>query len=315
MAGEDPALDPQAEALIEELEAGIRPPTTTLSVERSRELLDELFSDDDPEAVGEVVNTEISGPNGPIPVRLYEPEGEAPYPILIFFHGGGWIRGSLDGYDGLCRKLTNRTNCLLVAVDYRLAPEEPFPAGFEDCYAATEWAAENAAELNGDPDWIAVGGDSAGGNLAAAVTLAARDREGPELDHQLLIYPALHSPSVRWFDSYDENGTGYLLEMESIEWYLDHYLDDSDLGNQYALPLRARSLAELPPATILTAGFDPLVDEGEAYADRLDDAGVDVTRLDYERQIHAFVSLYEFIDAGEQAIDEIGEKIRSAIEQ
>ncbi|MXR51108.1 alpha/beta hydrolase fold domain-containing protein [Halovenus sp. WSH3] len=310
----DRQLNPQTEALLETLGEGITPPTYTLSVPEGREMLDDLFEVTDPEAVGEVMDTEIQGPDGPIPLRIYAPEGSGPFPVLVFFHGGGWVRGSLDGYDGLCRRLANRSEAIVVSVDYRRAPEHPFPAGFEDCYAATEWAAEYAAELGGDPDRIAVGGDSAGGNLTAAVTLATRDRDGPDLDHQLLIYPATNSPLVQWFDSYDENESGYLLELDSVEWYLDQYVDDADHGNQYAFPLRARDLSGLPEATVITAGFDPIRDEGIAYADRLAEDGVDVEHMHYESQIHAFVSLYEHLDDGAEAIDRMGERLRSAFE-
>lgn len=310
----DGELNPQTEALLETLGAGITPPTFTLSVAEGREMLDELFIDPDPEPVGEVLETAIQGPEEPIPLRIYAPEAEGPHPVLVFFHGGGWVRGSLEGYDGLCRRLANRSDALVVSVDYRRAPEDPFPAGFEDCYAATEWAGEHAADLGGDPDRIAVGGDSAGGNLTAAVTLAARDRDGPDLDHQLLIYPAVNSPLVRHFDSYDENESGYLLELDSVEWYLEQYVDDADHGNQYAFPLRARDLSGLPPATVITAGFDPIRDEGIAYADRLTEDGVDVEHMHYEAQIHAFVSLYEHLDDGVEAIDRMGEQLRAAFE-
>lgn len=314
VAGDMGELDPQTEALLETLGEGITPPTFTLSVPEGREMLDELFAVTDPEPVGEVMDTTIQGPAEEIPLRIYAPEGESPHPVLVFFHGGGWVRGSLDGYDGLCRRLTNRAEAIVVSVDYRRAPEDPFPAGFEDCYAATEWAAEYAADLGGDPDRIAVGGDSAGGNLTAAVTLAARDRDGPDLDHQLLIYPATNSPLVRHFDSYDENESGYLLELDSVEWYLEQYVDDADHGNQYAFPLRARDLSGLPPATVVTAGFDPIRDEGIAYAERLAEDGVDLEHMHYESQIHAFVSLYEHLDDGVEAIDRMGEQLRAAFE-
>ncbi|MFT4946400.1 MAG: acetyl esterase [Natronomonas sp.] len=310
----DGELDPQTEALLETLGEGITPPTFTLSVAEGREMLDDLFEVADPEEVGEVMNTAIQGPEEPIPLRIYAPEGGGPHPVVVFYHGGGWVRGSLDGYDGLCRRLTNRAEAIVVSVDYRRAPEHPFPAGFEDCYAATEWAAEHAADLGGDPDRIAVGGDSAGGNLSAAVALAARDRDGPDLDHQLLIYPAVNSPLVRWFDSYDENASGYLLELDSVQWYLDQYVDDADHGNQYAFPLRARDLSGLPPATVVTAGFDPIRDDGFAYADRLAEDGVDVEHAHSESQIHAFVSLYEHLDDGVKAIDWMGEQLRAAFE-
>jgi acetyl esterase len=315
MPRRDDELDPQAAALLEELESGIAPPSSTLSVETGRALLEELFAVEDPEPVGEVTDIEIQGPDGPIPLRLYAPAGDddGPLPVLVFFHGGGWVRGSVEAYDGLCRRLTNDAECLVVSVEYRRAPEHPFPAGFEDCYAATEWAQSHAADLGGDPDRVAVGGDSAGGNLAAAVALAARDRDGPELAHQLLVYPAVSHPELRWFDSYDENGTGYFLEIDSIEWYHEQYTDPADRGNQYAFPIRARDLSGLPPATVLTAGFDPLVDEGNAYADRLETAGVETTRLHYESQIHAFLNLYEHLDGADRAIEDAAAELRTAL--
>ena len=310
----DPALDPQAAALLEELGSGITPPTWTLSVATGRRLLDELFTVAEPASVGSVVDLAIQSPDDPIPLRLYAPTIGGPWPVLVYFHGGGWVRGSVDGYDGLCRLLARESGCLVVSVDYRRAPEHPFPAGFQDCYAATEWAATYAADLGGDPDRVAVGGDSAGGNLAAAVALAARDRDGPDLAHQLLIYPSTNHPDLRWLDSYDENAEGYLLEMGSVEWYHDQYLPrDAHLGNAYAVPLQARDLSGLPSATVLTAGFDPIRDEGVAYAERLERAGVDVGHLHYESQIHAFVSLYEHLDDGREAIGELAGELRDAL--
>lgn len=314
MSERDPDLDPQAAALLDDLESGIAPPSSTLSVATGRALLEDLFAVDDPEPVGDVVDLEMQGPAGPIPLRIYAPGGDGPVPVLVFLHGGGWVRGSIEAYDGPCRLLAEGADCIVVSVEYRRAPEHPFPAGLEDCYAATEWAADYAADLGGDPERVAVGGDSAGGNLAAGVTLLARDRGGPELAHQLLVYPSLNPPSVRWFDSYDENGTGYFLEMDSVEWYLDQYLSrDTDVGNAYAVPLRARSLADLPPATAVTAGFDPLVDECDAYVERLERAGVDVEHRQYESQIHAFISLYEYIDEGRDAIDEVAQTLRECL--
>jgi acetyl esterase len=314
MSPRDAELDTRAAALVDELESGVAPPSSTLSVPTGRALLEELLAIEDPEPVGSVTDLAIQGPDAEIPLRIYVPEGEGPFPLLVYFHGGGWVRGSLDAYDGLCRLLTNGAGCVVVSVGYRRAPEHPFPAGLEDCYAAMSWVAEHAADLQGDPKRVAVGGDSAGGNLAAAVTLAARDRDGPEVDHQLLVYPAVNPPSVRWFDSYDENGTGYFLEMDTIEWYLDHYLPgDAHVSNAYAFPLRARSLSGLPPGTVLTAGFDPLRDEGQAYADRLADAGVAVKRLEYESQIHGFLSFYEHIDEGRAAIDDAAGSLRGGL--
>ncbi len=312
MTERDPGLDDQAAALLETLEAGVAPPSSTLSVETGRVLLEDLFAVEDPAPVGDVTDLEIQGPNGPIPLRIYLPDGEGPFPLLVFFHGGGWVRGSLDAYDGLCRLLT--AEAVVVSVDYRRAPEHPFPAGFEDCYRAAEWAATHAADLQSDPERVAIGGDSAGGNLAAAVALAARDRDGPEFAHQLLVYPSVNPPSVRWFDSYDDCATDYFLEMDSVEWYLDQYLPrPADVGNAYAFPLRARSLEDLPPATLVTAGFDPLCDEGAAYADRLQAAGTPVEHLHYEAQIHGFLSLYEHIDTGRTAIDDVADRLRTAL--
>ena len=314
MTERDPGLDPQTDALLDELESGIAPPSSTLSVETGRELLDDLFAVEAPDPVGGVTDLGVQGPNGPIPLRVYVPDGEGPFPVLVFFHGGGWVRGSLDAYEGPCRLLTREAGCVVVSVDYRRAPEHPFPAGFEDCYRAAEWAASHAADLRGDPDRVAVGGDSAGGNLTAAVALAARDRDGPDFAHQLLVYPSVNAPSVRWFDSYDDYATDYFLEMDSVEWYLEQYLERrADVGNAYAFPLRARSLANLPPATVVTAGFDPLVDEGTAYVDRLEGAGTPVEHLHYDAQIHGFCSLYEHVDAGRAAIDDIAGALRSAL--
>ena len=316
MTDSDPDLDPQAAAMLEELNAGVAPPSSTLSVATGRKMLESLFAVEDPEPVGTVTDLEVQGPNGPVPLRAYLPDGEGPFPVVVFFHGGGWVRGSLDAYEGPCRLLTNETGCVVVSVDYRRAPEHPFPAGFEDCYRAAEWAATHAADLQGDPDRVAVAGDSAGGNLAAAVALAARDRDGPDLAHQLLVYPSVNPPSVRRFDSYDEYATGYFLEMDSIEWYLEQYLAGrADVGNAYAFPLRARELSGLPSATVLTAGFDPLRDEGAAYADRLESAGVDVERLHYEGQIHGFYSLYEHIDEGRTAIGDAAARLEDGLSE
>jgi len=308
-------LDPQAEAFLETLEVTVTPPASTLAPGTARRLLDELFAVEDPEPVGDVRNFELDGPGGPLPVRVYTPSAEPPHPTLVYFHGGGWLRGSIEGYDGLCRLLCAESGCAVVSVGYRLAPEHPFPAGFEDCYAATTWAVDNAADLTFDPDRIAVGGDSGGGNLAAAVALAARDRDGPDLAHQLLIYPAVVAPSLRRFDAHDENAEGYLLEMDSVEYYYDRYVrSPAHLGNAYLSPLVARTLENLPPATVLTAGFDPLRDEGAAYADRLAAAGVDVEHHHYPAQIHAFVSLFEQFDAGRRAIDDLAADLAAGLE-
>ena len=305
----------QAQALIEEADAGVRPPVDGLSVESARQRLDELFTPQPTEPVATIENYSFPGPATDVPVRVYEPEADGPYPILLYFHGGGWVVGSLDTHDTICAALTNRADCLTVSVDYRLAPEHPFPAALEDAYAAVKWAAEYGDRLNADPDRLAVAGDSAGGNLAAAVTLLARDRDGPDIDHQALIYPAVASPAVHDFDSYEENGEGYLLELAGSQWYIDKYVDSPiDLRNEYFAPLLVNDLSEVPPATVITAGFDLLRDEGKAYADRLADAGVDVSYTNYEEMIHTFVSLPDVFPESEAALDEIGERLAAAFE-
>ena len=204
--------------------------------------------------------------------------------------------------------------CLVVSVDYRLAPEHPFPAAPEDCYAATAWLAEHCAELGGDPARLAVGGDSAGGNLAAAVALMARERGGPPLAHQLLIYPVTDYA----FDtaSYRENAEGYMLTLPLMEWFWNHYLADPAQGdNELASPLRAASLAQLPPATVITAEFDPLRDEGEAYAQRLSDAGVKTEMTRYDGVFHGFFGMGAAIDKAKQAVDEACTALRSTFNQ
>jgi acetyl esterase len=307
-------LDPQAERLLETIDQQRTPPTHGMSVSTARDRLDELFTTPDPEPVGEIEELSIEGPGGPLPVRIYAPEtGTEPYGVFVTFHGGGWVVGGLDTHDPVCRALANAADCLVVSVDYRLAPEHPFPAAVEDCYAATEWAVEYADELGGDGDRVAIGGDSAGGNLAAAVTLVARDRGGPELCHQSLVYPAVNSPSLQEFDSYEENAEGYFLERASAEWYYERYLSHpTDARNAYAAPLMARDLSDLPPATVITAGFDPLRDEGIAYADRLDTAGVPVTHEHFEGMIHGFLNLVDTIDRSRDAIAVLADGLSEA---
>lgn len=304
-------LDPQVAALLETMETMGMPPTYALSVESARERLRELFASEG-EPVDRVEDFSITGPEDSIPVRLYAPAGED-HPLLVFYHGGGWVIGDIETYDALCRALSNAADYAVLSVGYRLAPEHPFPAALSEAYAALEWAAQYGDRINCDPNRIAVGGDSAGGNLAAAVALMSRDRDGPEIDHQLLIYPAVASPAVHDFPSYEENSDGYLLEAASVEWFLERYLPDKiDHRNAYAAPLLAREYANLPSATVLTAGFDPLRDEGREYAERLDRAGVAVEYHEYEGMIHGFVSLLDQVDAAREAVEMLGEELRTA---
>lgn len=306
-------LKPEVRDLLDDFEARNLPPTYALSVEAARQRLEELFATDDPTPVGEVSDLTLGTPVGDIPARIYRPETPGPHPAVVYFHGGGWTVGSLDTHDGTARELTNRVDCAVVSIDYRLAPEHPFPAAAVDAYAATRWVADYGEKLGLDPEQIAVAGDSAGGNLAAVVSLMARDRGGPALAHQGLIYPAVSSPEIRWFESYDENATGYFLEQRSMEWFYEQYIDrPTDHRNEYAFPLLARDLSALPDATVITCEFDPLRDEGIQYANRLETAGVDVRHEHFDGMIHGFIGLKEFLDAGYEGIDVVAAGLTQA---
>lgn len=305
-------LDPQAKALLDSMAAMGMPPMHTIPIEQIRQwtIVGEAILGK-PEPVGTVEDREIPGPAGQIPIRICTPEGTGPFPVLVYFHGGGWVLGNIQSADPICRTLTNKARCITVSVEYRLAPEHKFPAAPEDCYAATQWVAGHAPDFNGDPARIAVGGESAGGNLAAVVSLMARDRGGPKLVYQLLIYPATGSgpdtPSMR------ENAEGYMLTREDGKWFLNHYLSsEADRQNPYLAPLKATDLHGLPPALVITGEFDPLRDEGEYYAARLRDAGVPVTTTRYDGMIHGFVNFAGMLDKGKLALDEAARALRLA---
>jgi acetyl esterase len=314
MTDRAPELHPEAATILDRVDL---PPTHALSVAGAREALRDLLVDDDPPDDDLTVrDLSIPGPEGPetpLSVRAYTPPEASgsprddERPVLVYFHGGGWVRGDLDTHDGLCRLLADAADCVVVSVDYRRAPEHPFPTPVHDAYTATAWVAAHADIVGGDPDRIAVGGDSAGGNLAAAVTLLARERDGPELAHQVLLYPVTDFDLDT--DSYHENADGYLLSRASMRWYWDRYLDDAvDGANPYASPLRAPDLSGLPSATVVTAGYDPLRDEGAAYADRLRGAGVTVTHANYPGMVHVFASfpdLERARDARETIADDL----------
>ena len=303
-------LDPQAKALLAQLAASGAPPYHQLPVEEARRLMLVRIPAAEPEAVASVEDISISGPGGPLGLRIYTPNGTHPFPVLIYFHGGGWVMGSLDSHDAACRGLANAAGCIVVSVDYRLAPEHKFPAAVEDSYAATLWVAEHGDSLGVDAKRIAVGGDSAGGNLAAVVALMARDRGDPYLAFQLLVYPITDYS----FDtpSYQENAEGFMLTKADMVWYWAHYLrSDADGQNPYASPLRAEDLRGLPPALVITAELDPLRDEGEAYAARLKQAGVRVKHTRYQGMIHGFFSRAAILDQGKVAIREAGDALRA----
>lgn len=265
------------------------------------------------EPVAHVENRTIPGPAGAVPVRIYRAADIAtPAPALVYFHGGGWVIGDLDSHDNFCRALANRTDAVVVSVDYRLAPEHRYPAAAEDCYAATRWVAEYGAAIGVDGARIAVAGDSAGGNLAAVVALLARDRGGPSLRHQVLIYPVADHDFET--PSYRDNATGYLLTRASMQWFWNHYVpDETQRGEVHASPLRAEKLVGLPAATVITAEYDPLRDEGEAYGARLREAGVATVATRYDGQVHGFVSLFEVFDQGKLAIEQIASALRAAL--
>lgn len=264
------------------------------------------------EPVASVEDRTITANGAQIPVRIYRPEsGPAVKPALVWFHGGGWVIGSLDGSDFGCRIMANASGCTVISVDYRLAPEYKFPTAVDDCLAVTKWVAENGPELGVDGARIAVGGDSAGGNLAAVVSQLARDGGGPAIAFQALVYPVTNYDFST--ASYRDNAEGYLLERDSMEWFWGHYLrSEADGASTKASPLRHTNLAGLPPAIVLTAEFDPLRDEGEAYAERMRAAGVEVEARRYDGQIHGFFA-NPAIDDGSEAARHVGKAVARAL--
>ncbi len=308
-------LHPEAEAFLEQLDQLGAPDLHTLSVEGARELHESFRDAAAGEAVAHVRDLAIDGPGGDLPIRIYRPDGEAPFPTLVWFHGGGFVLGTLETADPTCRAIANASGCTVVSVDYRRAPEQPFPAAVEDCYAATGWAAENTDALQSTPGRLAVGGDSAGGNLAAAVSQLSRDQDGPTIDYQLLVYPAT-SRSDDW-PSYEVNAEGYFLTIDTMEWFSDHYFDSEiHRANPYANPLEACDLSDLPPATVVTAGFDLLRDEGVAYAEALAEAGNEVEHRHYPDMIHGFFSMIVppvVISRGVEAVEAAGADLESAL--
>ena len=306
-------LDPQAQMVLEQTAALGVPPPHTVSPVQAR-INGKLRPRAPGPEVAKVEDRSIPGPDGDLPVRIYTPEGTGPFPVLVWFHGGGWVVGDLDSADGTARHLAVGAGCVVVSVDYRLAPETKFPGPAEDCYAAAQWAANNAAGIGGNPARIAVGGDSAGGNLATVVSLMARDRSGPNLVHQLLVYPV----TERDFStgSYQSNANGYSLTQDSMKWYWGHYLaSDADATNPYAAPMHATDLTGLPPALVITAEYDPLCDEGEAYAGRLREAGVSTQYTRYDGMMHGFFGQSAVLDKGKQAISEATEALKKVFAQ
>jgi acetyl esterase len=305
-------LAPSAAALLDSLAAAPSTPLEEMTVEQAREATALLAAvAGEPGELVDAEDTTVPGPAGDVPVRIYRPAGDGPRPTIAWFHGGGWVCGGVDQSDTTCRRLAAAARAVVVSVEYRRAPEAPFPAPLDDCRAATRWCAERVDELGGDRRRLVVGGDSAGGNLAAAVALAARD-EGPAVALQVLVYPVTDATCSS--PSHAENGSGYLLTNAGMRWFWDHYLGDrgADAGDDpLASPLCAPDLSGLPPAVVLTAEFDPLRDEGEAYARRLADAGVDVSCTRYDGMLHGFFGMGLLFEEAGRAMDEVADAVRS----
>jgi len=308
------ALDPQAREFLDALDAMGNPPMSEQTPEEARAgfvLLASLAGP--PEDAVPTQDRTVPGPAGnEIPVRIYRPQSDTPLPVVVYFHGGGFVIGDITTHDATCQRLAAGVPAVVVSVDYRLAPEHPFPAAVDDCEAATQWVSAHATELGGDPGRLAVAGDSAGGNLSAVVARRARDAGGPPIAFQLLVYPGVDM--TRSMPSHVENGTGYLLDADAMDFFLGNYMgNEPDLKHPDASPLFVEDLSGLPPALVVTAEFDPLRDEGEAYADRLRAAGVKVTTSRYDGMIHGFYGLDGIFDSSKRATAETVTALRDAL--
>jgi len=307
-------LDPDAAAVLNAFREAGRPPYETLTPVEARAmyLAARPVSQPEPPKLASVESLVIPGPAGDIPARLYKPltlrQWDGLSPCLVFFHGGGWVIGNLDSHDVVCRTLADEGQLIVISVDYRLAPEHRFPAAVDDAIAATEWISENARRLGIDASRLIVGGDSAGGNLASVVAIHARET-GPKLAGQVLIYPATDFAMTH--PSHSEPETSALLTHTVIRWFRDHYLGVSDGEHWKASPARAAKLSGLPPSFVLTAGADPLRDEGDEYAARLGEAGVPVTHRTYPGQFHGFITMGKLLPKAGAAMREIGEWLKA----
>ena len=307
------ALHPQAKAFLDMLASSGAPPIEKLPLAEARAARAEMLEAGFPEeAVAEVQNRSVPGPGGPIPVRVYRPKKNETLPVLVFFHGGGFVIGNLDTHDRLCRALANASDCAIISVYYRLAPEHKYPAAVDDAYAVTKYVAEHASEFGIDPNRIGVGGDSAGANLATVVCLLSRDRGGPQLKFQLLIYPLVdyydESPSMQQY------AEGHFLTRAGMDWFRDSYLPSREAGLEpSASPMYAKDVGGLPPAMIITAECDPLRDQGEAYARKLEAAGVAVELKRYEGMIHVFLQFAAALDTAKVAKNDAASALRKAL--
>ena len=306
-------LDPQARALLDAIEQSGAQPLNAYEPVEAREVYDkasELVRGTPPQPFA-IDTLQIPGPAGEIGALLYRPNAESDLPVLVYFHGGGYTIGSLQSHDCVCRALCVEAACIVISVDYRLAPEHKYPAAVDDAWAATQWVAKNATAFGGDARRIAVGGDSAGGNLAAVVSLKAKAVDGPPLVFQLLIYPGTEMSCS--FASHETFGQGYRLTRELIQWFYTHYFSpEDDIAHWQASPLNAADCGGLPPAFVLSAGYDPLQDEDKAYADKLAAAGVPVAYSHYAGMIHGFITMPGAIDKAREALSECASELKKA---
>ena len=307
------AVDPQVAFVLDLVVKSGRPAYHTLSPKDARQLFRETrpASTPQPPEIGSMRDLSANG----IPIRVYRPAGvpdATRLPALVYFHGGGWVIGDLDTHDTLCRQLTAEAGITVISVDYRLAPEHKFPAAADDAWTATTWVAAHAAEIGVDATKLAVGGDSAGGNLAAVVALQARDAGGPRLSLQVLNYPVTDVGAET--QSYRDLADGYMLTRDGMRWFIAHYLaKPQDAEDWRASPIRAKSLAGVAPALVITAGYDPLRDEGDAYAQKLRAAGVNVDHVSYGGMVHGFIPMGKLIDTGNRAVTLIAGSLRHAL--
>jgi acetyl esterase len=307
-------LDPQCQELLTALEAMELPAFADMTPEECRQtVLGFTMLMGEPEEVAKLEDREIPGPAGPIPVRIITPANAGPgqLPGVLYFHGGGFVFGNSELIDPILRTLANKSGAVVVSVDYRLSPENGFPAAGEDAYAALKWVFDNASEIGVDPTRVAVSGDSAGANLSAVVSLMAKDRGGPPLAFQVLIYPVTDHTMEQ--ASYQENAEGPILTVRDIHYFWTHYMPDGDRSQPYASPLRATDLSGLPPALVITAEFDPLRDEGEEYGQRLAEAGVPTEVRRYDGMFHGFFWMPAAIDRGRECMDDVAERLRKAL--
>ena len=312
-------LDPQCQAVLAAIDSMGLPAFADMTPEQTRQtVMGFTMLMGEPEEMAKVEDRELPGPQGAVPVRIYTPAGadSDPLPVLVWFHLGGFVFGSVEWVDPITRSLANRSGCIVVSVDYRLAPEHPYPAARDDAWTAVTWVAEHAAEIGADPERLAVGGDSAGANLATVACLMAREQGGPAITFQVLVYPSPDcSEDAFEMPSHKENGEGgHLITNADIRRWWSHYLSGgADPRDPHVSPLHAPDLSGLPPALVVTAEYDPLRDPGEAYARRLSEAGVPTELRRYDGQIHAFYILPAAIERGRECMDDVGQVLRKAL--